>query len=266
MKNLPKKKMAIAYSGCGFLAPGHGGSTYALMEAGAEIGFVAGTSGGSILAAAVGAGFDADKIKQISTEVSFAGLLDFNPFSMMLGKGYCSGSALERFLHGIFGDITFAEAFIPVKMVSTNLATGKPFIFSKETTPDCPLYLGCRCSASIPFIYDAMHYDGVTLVDGGEAMNLPAQLLPKEYDRLALVLTSNAPNDISTLVGRAAANLNNLMTGSMSALINLAKADHTQVVTTIVNDISFLDDDMTLADHVRLFDKGMASVKNVKVG
>ncbi len=255
---MPKsKKLSMAFSGCGFLAPIHGGVACQLMDKGSDIVEVSGASGGSIIAAAVAVGMNSEEIRNVCLESDFKDLLRLDIWSLVRGVAYCSGERLEAFFHGLFGDITFQETLKDLKVVATNLQTGKPFVFSKQTTPDCPVYVACRASTAIPFIYESYDYKGVTLVDGGESCNVPARFLSHGgTKKIAIVIKNNTPNDLSTFLGRASANLSNLLSDDEDLLIDLAKTHGVEVVSIINDTVSFLDNTMSDSDKLRLFEQG----------
>ena len=259
----PHSLISAAFSGCGFLAPIHGGSACQLLESGYAFREVSGTSGGSIIAAAIGAGFNYGRIKNLSVNSDFKGLLRLDLWSLLKGVGYCSGDALERFLHGVLGDITFAKTFVDTRIVATDLKTGVPFVFSKETTPDYPLYKACRASASIPFIYETFSDLDKVFVDGGETCNVPAQYLPGGGKKVAFVIQSRKPNNLTTLLGRASANLSNLLSADEATLEALANAHSVKVVNTVCNSVGFLDDGMSEMDKRNLFSMGLSAAKGI---
>lgn len=70
-------------------------------------------------------------------------------------------------------DITFAQLFQKTRrklfIVATDLTWCQPFVFSHVHTPDMPVYIGIRASASVPGVFMPVHMrdENVVLVDGG---------------------------------------------------------------------------------------------------
>ena len=79
----------------------------------------------------------------------------------------------------VFGDIT-----IPLKVIVTNLDSGRPEIFSKETASSLPISDAVRASLGIPFIFYPHTLGSSPLVHGGLIWNYPAGVFDLERERL----------------------------------------------------------------------------------
>jgi NTE family protein len=91
-------------------------------------------------------------------------------------QGALTGANLELFLHELTssadGITSFDSLPIPFRCVSTNMVTGKPYVFERG-----PLYQAMRASMSIPGIFSPAEYDGQILGDGGLVDNLPIDIV-----------------------------------------------------------------------------------------
>ncbi len=91
-------------------------------------------------------------------------------------QGAISGSNLELFLHELTssadGITSFDNLPIPFRCVSTNMVTGRPYVFERGQ-----LYQAMRASMSIPGVFSPADYDGQILGDGGLVDNLPIDIV-----------------------------------------------------------------------------------------
>lgn len=203
-----------AFEGGGVRAAAHAGAYEAAREAGIAFGRVAGTSGGSIVAALIAANASPKFISDLllSTDLSqFQSSADsresiFSERSwklkllkcitwgklriftkVALNSGLYSSRPLEEWMEsnlkqlvghrrvpGETGPIRFCELPLPLHVVATDLTTGKPKEWSKEKTPEESVAFAVRCSCSIPFFYQAVDNKQSVLVDGGAVSNLPS--------------------------------------------------------------------------------------------
>lgn len=231
------------FEGGGVRASAHAGAYAAAREAGIAFGRVAGTSGGSIVAALIAAGANAAYISEqlqktdLSKFISAAdpkesifterpiwlallrkllwGMPD-NLAKVALNSGLYSSKPLQTWLEnhllhlsgsrreaGTVGPVRFSELLLPLHVVATDLTTGRPKVWSQESTPDDSVALAVRCSCSIPFFYQAVENKQSVLVDGGAVSNLPsyvyAELINSGQARsvLSRVLTFRLIEDTS---------------------------------------------------------------------
>nr|WP_305888665.1 patatin-like phospholipase family protein [Methylomonas sp. SURF-2] len=203
-----------AFEGGGVRAAAHAGAYEAAREAGIAFGRVAGTSGGSIVAALIAANASPKYLSDLllRTDLSrFQSAADSRDSvfaertwklkllkcitwgklrvfaKVALNSGLYSSKPLEDWMEdnlknlvahlrapGETGPIKFHELTLPLHIVATDLTTGKPKEWSKEKTPDEAVAFAVRCSCSIPFFYQAVDNKQSVLVDGGAVSNLPS--------------------------------------------------------------------------------------------
>jgi predicted acylesterase/phospholipase RssA len=202
------------FEGGGVRAAAHAGAFAAARQAGVAFGRVAGTSGGSIVAALIAAGASHEYISHELQSIDLSRFLGpaesqdsifaSSPawlkslryltagrarvlVDIALNSGLYSSRPLEGWLEehlrklvrknqavSTQGPVRFSELLIPLHVVATNLTTGQPKIWSCETTPEDSVAAAVRCSCSIPFFYQAVRHQQSVLVDGGAVSNLPA--------------------------------------------------------------------------------------------
>lgn len=174
--------MRIAFSGSGLLFPAHFGAFISLRELTNEkLSAVAGTSGGSLIAAALACHSFAD-VNSILYDLDFSDYFEFNP-TALLKKGICLGKKLEADLEYVFGGLTFEDTNLPLYVTASDMVSGNPFVFSKETTPDCLIRTALRASIAVPVVLTPVHYNGMILVDGSVQVPTPITCFPRSDER-----------------------------------------------------------------------------------
>ena len=174
------KQIRVALSGSGFKFPVHVGALIAIRDAGYIPIEYAGTSGGSIIAVLAASGMPLDYMKELSLRNDWGGMMSMSLWSMLRGRGYCDGEILLAWLTEHTGGKKFSELPVRLTIMSSDINTASPFEWSPEATPDKPVALAARASASIPFIYVPVEHDGIRSVDGGVQNNLPVLRLTQD--------------------------------------------------------------------------------------
>lgn len=167
----------------------------------------AGTSAGSIVAAALAVGYTGKEFSELLMETDFNQFLDdsygisADLYRLYNSYGYCRGNAfldfakksIEKKTYEIRGgDITFKELYNctgnELVLIATDLTDDKVVYLSRHTTPDMQVSVGVRASMAIPFVFCPILYRGHYLCDGGIGMNYALQVFdgdfPKDMDNL----------------------------------------------------------------------------------
>ena len=118
--------IAIALGGGGARGFAHIGVLRALEVGGCNIRAVAGTSIGGIIGAAYACGFSPDEIERHVAEVGMSELLRASP----KGVGLLGVDRIEERLREIIGDMTFAEATLPLALTAADLETGEEILIT----------------------------------------------------------------------------------------------------------------------------------------
>jgi len=152
----------------------HIGVIRVLEREGIAIDVVAGSSMGSLIAAAWAVGKNADEMEEIAKKIrgkrAFLKLLD----PMFPGAGILRGIKVYNFLHSIVNGLTFADTLIPLKIVASDLNTLEEVVFE-----DGKLIDAIRASISIPGVFRPVINAGRTLIDGGITDPVPVQVLAR---------------------------------------------------------------------------------------
>jgi NTE family protein len=165
--------LALGAGGARGLA--HIGVIRVLEQEGITVDLIAGSSMGSLIAAAWAVGKTADEMEalalSIKTKRAFLKLLD----PMFPGAGIFRGMRVLHFLKQIVGDLTFADTIIPVKVVATDLNSTAEVVFDEGKLSDA-----IRASISIPGVFRPVQDNGYLLVDGGIANPVPVNVIAHE--------------------------------------------------------------------------------------
>ncbi|WP_186137311.1 patatin-like phospholipase family protein [Burkholderia gladioli] len=258
------RAVRVALSGSGFRLPAHLGALQAIVDAGLEIRELAGTSGGSIVAALYAAGMPLADMHKLCMTMDWSRMMRFSVWSVLRHQALCSGDALLDFLLEATGGRTFAQLQLELKIVAADLLTEREFQLSRATTPSVPIAVAARASASIPFVFPPVPAAGALLVDGGTADSVPvSDLTVDDIPRLGVFLRSD---DVQLAPGRyglrtLAPRVIDLMlasneTARMAADV-LAGATIVDVPTGYA---SSFDRNMSAATRKRLYDDGYEAV------
>lgn len=166
-------KIGITFSGGGARAVTHIGIIQAFEENGIKADFVAGTSGGAIIAALYAAGVSVEKMRELAGQGSL-----FKIYKAGLPiKGFTSLDYLGELLAEYIGIDTFEALPIPLSVVAANLLTGEKEILNKG-----PLYSAIMASCAIPLLFNPVEINDQLYIDGGIFDNMPVSPLQKTCD------------------------------------------------------------------------------------
>ncbi len=155
--SLPRLKLGLALGGGFARGLAHVGVLKVLEEEGIAIDYMAGTSVGSVIAAAFCSGVSAKELAEI------AGLVRFRDFARwtLSRYGICNNDRMGEFLPRILKAETFEELKIPLAVTATDFLTGEPVVFRSG-----PICGPVRASCSYPGMFAPVEVDGRLLVDG----------------------------------------------------------------------------------------------------
>jgi len=168
-------KIGVVLSGGGARGISHIGVLKALEEMGVEISCVAGTSAGSIVGALYAYGYSPDKILEAILATSF--FRSIRPAWTMTGLLNLEG--LKNVLAKFIPENSFEALKIPLVIAATDIRRGSADYFrSGELMP------AILASCCVPAVFNPVHINGKTYVDGGLVDNMPAAQIRKECDLL----------------------------------------------------------------------------------
>jgi len=201
------------FEGGGVRAAALAGAYESAINSGVNFGRVAGTSAGSIVAALVASGADSNYVIKNLMSKDFKEFirhplkkdnvfgLDKIPrfFSNVLpgnvGKlvgvlrnsGVYSSEEVQAWVDKVLSEylnipipVKFSDLKLPLYVVASDIAGGKPRVWCKEKTPNESVAFAVRCSCTIPFFFQPVSDGSSVLVDGGMVSNLPSWVFSSE--------------------------------------------------------------------------------------
>ena len=186
------KQVSVALSGSGFRFACHVGALQAIIDGGFQVIEIAGTSGGAIISAMFAKGITPASMLEITHATPFQKFIDLDLETLLLKNAINSGGDLLTWLNKYIGETTtFKDLTMPLIIIATDLNKYDSFVFHQTTTPDASVALACRSSASIPFVFEPVQYNGSFLVDGGVSDDLPLNYLESSNMKFAIELFEN---------------------------------------------------------------------------
>lgn len=193
MNNKRFSNTGIALGGGAALGAAHIGVLKALGEHQIKPEYISGTSIGAFVAAHVAFGTPLEKLEEISLELDW---LDVTAFKLSK-LGLLSNEKLGNIMLDHFGKVNIEESEIPLRMIATDISSGKKVVLEKG-----PLYKAVMASTCLPGIFIPVEWDNMLLVDGFLCENIPVATLNEmgAGDIIGVDLTTNReykkPEDI----------------------------------------------------------------------
>lgn len=127
---------------------------------------VAGTSVGSVFAAAYASGAPLARIMAVSRTIRFRDIARWSVSRLGLASNHRLADIIER----VFESKQFEDMRIPLAIVATDLATGDPVVFRQG-----PLVEAIRASCAFPGLFEPIQIGTRCLADGGLVAPVPTQ-------------------------------------------------------------------------------------------
>ena len=161
----PRPRVGLALSGGVARGNAHIGVLRVLEENNIPIDYIAGTSAGSLVAAAYAAGMTVDEIAEIGRSLRWR---DVGRVTLSR-LGVQSNARMEEFVRARLPLKRFEELRLPLAVVATDLKTGSAVIITEGDVP-----FAIRASCALPGWYVPVTDEhGRQLVDGGLVANIP---------------------------------------------------------------------------------------------
>ena len=173
-----KKRVALVIGSGGIKCAAAIGLWQVLQEENISVDSLVGCSGGSMYAALIANHVHVHEMKEWSQilwtsdvmqgytenlKASKDGSLRFNERS-----GLVDDSVLNKKLEKVFGDLTFSDLHLPLKIVATDMLNGEKILLSEGS-----LFEAIRASVAIPIIFPPWEVNGRLLIDGAASDPLP---------------------------------------------------------------------------------------------
>ena len=230
------KKIGVCLSGGGAKGLTHIGALRVLEANNIQISAITGTSIGALIGGMYAYHMDVDRIEKFTyklTKWSWIRLL-LSDFSLF-GHGIFSGKKLIKFIEKeLPRNVQFKDLRIPLKIVSVDILTGKPYVFSEGSVLEA-----IRASMSLPLTFTPVKKDDKLLVDGSCRIPAPVRLLDTMGVQRKILLGTCSKTGMMTPMKITRATITHVyMMNSTASMIRLASED---ADVTVYPDVDFID-------------------------
>jgi NTE family protein len=201
-----KPKIALVLGGGGLKGFAHIGVIRALIELGIDPLVVAGTSIGSLIAAAYGGGMSVEEMSQRARDLKRRDLFRLNRMGMLLERAKAPSIYLEEPLRNVVESVVPQTNFHKMKkriLVNTvDIQRGSQMVWGLHGLRDVSVVDAVYASCALPGFYPPGKIGGRLCVDGGVIDNLPTSIASRGMDVVIAVDTGSSDlepeNDIAT--------------------------------------------------------------------
>lgn len=184
------RSLGVALGGGGMKGWAHLGVLSVLERYRLRPDVIAGTSAGALIGVFWAAGYSVDEMRRLMRDQKTPSM-----FSMRFdGEGLFSQDGLRAYLDEHLGDCTFADLDVPLRVIATDLETGKEVILRSGRVVDAIL-----ASSAVPGVFAPVEIDGQLLVDGGLMNNVPVSALVHAGARHTLAVQLRVPRRVVSM-------------------------------------------------------------------
>lgn len=225
-----RKKIGLALGSGAYRGFAHIGVLRVLEKHKIPIDYLSGSSIGAWVAAYFAMFKDTDRLEAdlINNQQENLSLL----FDLNWSGGFIGGNKFVKYLEKRLQGYDFSSLKIPLKIVATDLATARPYVFSKGS-----IATAVRASTSVPVLFKPLEHDNCLLVDGGMSDPVPCDLV-KEMGA-DIVIGVNLYHDNEFKNGKLGLS-QVVVRSSLVVLHNLAKSSLTKADVTITPDLAHI--------------------------
>ncbi len=182
-----QNKIGLVLSGGGTKGVAHAGVLKFLLEKNIEPDILACCSAGSIVGSMYAIGKTPEEILDFFKSVYFFNWKHFT-FNQ---PGLVSSKIFRAYLDPVFGEMKIGDLEKKIKIVATELVSGKQVIFDDDFLVDDAIIASC----SVPGITTPYILGGAMYSDGGVLNNFPADVIKNESQKMIGVFVS-PPQDV----------------------------------------------------------------------
>jgi NTE family protein len=205
MRNTPNRrpKVALVLGAGGIKTACHVGLLRVLQRENIPVDLVVGSSGGSLFGASYALGIEASQIEhwvrvywrsELFRDYGYRQLMKMlspRRFRFDENFGIIKGEQVLGTFSKLFGDLTFSDTRVPLRVVASDLLRGEPVVLQRG-----PLKEAIRASVSMPVFFQPHQMDGRYLVDGALCAPLPLDVAVAEGAEVILAMGfANRPHE-----------------------------------------------------------------------
>ena len=231
---MERKKVGIALSGGAARGFAHLGVLKVFAEHNIPIDFVAGTSAGSIVGAAVACGLSFEEAVEMGRKMSWYRMSGFS----YSARGILSNASMGDFLAKHLPHKNFEDLKIPFAAVACDLETGKEVVLKDRGSIAAAVCASCAIPGVFAPVEDAQ---GRLLIDGGVVSLVPTKAVKKLGAEIIVAVDVNASG--ATYWGTPSTFLGVFIQSAMMLLRTAGKSQHYRADVVIIPQISHLRPD-----------------------
>ncbi|BEP28937.1 patatin-like phospholipase family protein [Helicovermis profundi] len=188
------KKVGIAFGGGGAKSFAHIGVINVLRENNIPIDFIATCSAGSMIGALIANGIKSEIILNKFSEI-VKRLSWFRP--TISKKAILSQRNFGNIISDLCGNINIEDLNLPMKIIATNLNTGKLHVFSSGNLKNA-----VTASSAFPGMYKPVKIGECFYVDGGLLDSIPADVCRDEVGNEGIVISISLDGHLSRQIDK----------------------------------------------------------------
>ena len=193
---IKRRKIALVLGGGGLKGFAHIGVLKALDELGLKPALYAGTSIGSLIAAAYVTGMSIDDMAAKARSLRRRDLFRLNRLGFVLERtraaGLYQGAPLREVCDSVVKDVRFDELTTPLLVNTVDLPRGSPVVWGLPGLTDVSVRDAVYASCALPGFYPPGQVGSRTCVDGGVIDNLPVNVAALGMDAVIAVDTGSS--------------------------------------------------------------------------
>jgi NTE family protein len=199
-------RFSLVLGGGGLKGFAHIGVLRALQERGITPDVVAGTSIGSLIAAAYATGMPVAEMEARALALRQRDLFRIDHVGMvarrMRNRSLYLAAPLRRLIEDIVPDVTFEQLPRPLLIATTDLEHGAQRVFGLPGLRHVALRYAVFASCALPGFFPPLRIDGRLCADGSVLDNLPARVAATDVDAVIAVDVGSASLAVSRNVDR----------------------------------------------------------------
>lgn len=201
------ERTALVLGGGGMKGLAHVGAWRAVRESGVDVTEIVGTSIGALVGAAIGCGFDDERLASLAGALQKTDIIAVNRWAVLFNgirqESVFRGDVFEAYIERTLTVDAFSDLSLPLSVNAVDLATGEHVWFGAGGI-DAPLADAVYASCALPVFYPPARIGDGYYVDGGvcEALAI-ARAFEQGADRvIAVDVAAGAAGDAEDAVAR----------------------------------------------------------------
>ncbi|MBI2797067.1 MAG: patatin-like phospholipase family protein [Gemmatimonadetes bacterium] len=184
-------RIAVVLGGGGLKGFAHLGVVRALRERGITPTVFAGTSIGSLVAAAVTTGTSVERLEHSARELKRAQLFQLNRMKIVIDRmrapSVYAGEPLRALINDLVHERTFAQLVSPLFVNTVDAETGFQQVWGMPGLQEVSVRDAVYASCALPGAFPPGLVGGRTCMDGGAVDNLPVNVAAQDMDAVIAV-------------------------------------------------------------------------------